>query len=576
MRPASPLRLHHGPLQIYLKPLDGCPDLERFVQTLPSEAPVIWFDSARHHPVTGRWSLLGVEPWLTMVVHGDRMELRTTSATTVERLHPLEALRQVLRRYRAPMSSTPYARAVGLMGFLSYDLNRWIEPLASSPSPEQVVPDMLWFGMQRVVLVDHLQQRSWLFSIVDPHAPSGFARREAADSLCEFETQLMSVTREAVGRSSRSHTAGNRAQVSLLNATSSQAEFEAMVSRALDAIRAGDIYQANVSQRFTTAWCGSPLALYRRLRHINPSPFACFLSCNDFQVVSCSPERLVRVQEGRIDTRPIAGTRPRGTTPEDDTMNSLELLLSEKERAEHIMLVDLARNDLGRVCVTGSVQVNELMALEAYSHVMHIVSDVAGRLARGRDAVDVIRAIFPGGTITGCPKIHCMQLLRALEPVARGLYTGSLGYLGFDGTMDLNIAIRTMVIQGAQLSFHVGAGIVADSDPTREYHETLAKAGALMSALDSLDEQPRHWATPNALLRPVKCEAFPGLNPGNRGAISRGNATQGGGPHGAAGTCGWTGCRPHRGGIAGATPVLAFARKQGGGAPQGWVDAATR
>ena len=256
-----------------------------------------------------------------------------------------------------------------------------------------------------------------------------------------------------------------------------------MVSRALEHIRAGDIFQANVSQRFTAPYRRRALPLYETLRRVNPSPFACFLSSDALAVVSCSPERLVRVQDGRIDTRPIAGTRPRGATPADDALNSLELLLSEKERAEHIMLVDLARNDLGRVCETGTIGASELMALEEYSHVIHIVSDVAGRLRRGVDAVDVIRAVFPGGTITGCPKVRCMEILRALEPVSRGLYTGSLGCLGFDGTLDLNIAIRTMVIERGRLSFHVGAGIVADSDPGREYHETLAKAGALMEAL---------------------------------------------------------------------------------------------
>jgi anthranilate/para-aminobenzoate synthase component I len=196
------------------------------------------------------------------------------------------------------------------------------------------------------------------------------------------------------------------------------------------------------------------------------------------------------VQEGRVDTRPLAGTRPHGGSPEADALNSLELLLSEKERAEHIMLVDLARNDLGRVCVHGSVGVNDLMALEECSHVIHIVSDVAGVLRRHVDAVDVIRAVFPGGTITGCPKVRCMEIIRELEPVARGLYTGSLGVLGFDGTLDLNIAIRTMVIRGRRVSFHAGAGIVADSDPEREYHETLAKAAALMGALREAAGRP--------------------------------------------------------------------------------------
>ena len=203
-------------------------------------------------------------------------------------------------------------------------------------------------------------------------------------------------------------------------------------------------------------------------------------------MVSCSPERLVRAQEGRLDTRPIAGTRPRGATAAEDAVNGLDLLLSEKECAEHVMLVDLERNDLGRLCAAGSVSVDELMTLEAYSHVIHIVSNISGRLRPGLDAVDVIRAMFPGGTITGCPKVRCMQIIHELEPVPRGLYTGSLGYVGYEGMMDLNIAIRTIAIQGRQLSFHVGAGIVADSDPSREYHETLAKGAALIRALGVL------------------------------------------------------------------------------------------
>ena len=202
--------------------------------------------------------------------------------------------------------------------------------------------------------------------------------------------------------------------------------------------------------------------------------------------MSCSPERLVRVEGGWIETRPIAGTRPRGKSPQEDATNSFELLMSEKERAEHIMLVDLARNDLGRVCRAGSLAVDELMSLEEYSHVIHIVSNVSGQLQPGVDPVDVIRAVFPGGTITGCPKVRCMEILRELEPVARGLYTGSIGRIGFDGTMDLNIAIRTMIIHGGRLSYHVGAGIVADSQPEREYHETLAKAEALRTALHAV------------------------------------------------------------------------------------------
>ena len=437
----------------------------------------MWLDSARGHPVTGRWSLLGFDPWLRFTAWGDRVEVSTTSATRVVREHPLEALRTLLRRYAAPPDH-PFGRAIGLLGFLSYDLNRWIERLPAPQPSTGTWPDMQWFGMARAILVDHVDARSWLMSVADPHLSPKLATREARERLEELEAWASAPTArmEALTEGADS-TAGG------LEPTSSKVDFCAMVERALAYIQAGDIFQANLSQRFTAPWEGPAWPLYQALRRVNPSPFACWFSSPERTVVSCSPERLVRVQEGRIDTRPIAGTRPRGETAWAEALNELDLLLSEKERAEHLMLVDLARNDLGRVARTGSVRVNEFMGLEAYSHVLHLVSDVAAVLRPGTDAVDVIRAIFPGGTITGCPKVRSMQIIRELEPVARGLYTGSLGYLGFDGTLDLNIAIRTMVLQAGRLSFHVGAGIVADSDPGREYDETLAKAAALKQAL---------------------------------------------------------------------------------------------
>ena len=453
------------------------------VRRLPRTETVVWCDSARQHPVTGRWSLLGFDPWLTLTAQGDQLELRTRSATRRWRANPLDGLRDVLRRYRAPATSQLHGRAIGLLGFLSYDLNRWIEPRLLSGEPTSsgsAIPEMAWFGMRTVILVDHLEASTWLFRVMDPHVPQPLARAEARASLDETASWLRGLSVLTPAPVPDRHPVTSRAP---LQPTSTQAEFEAMVGRALEYIRAGEIFQANVSQRFTTSWDDDPLALYHTLRDINPSPFACFLRWGDMAVVSCSPERLVRVQEGRVETRPIAGTRPRGATPEDEAVHGLELLLSEKERAEHLMLVDLARNDLGRMCRVGTVAVDELMALETYSHVIHIVSNVAGTLHPRNDAVDVIRAIFPGGTITGCPKVRCMEILRELEPVARGLYTGSLGTIGFDGTMDLNIAIRTMVMDGRRLSFHVGAGIVADSDPEREYHETLSKAEALRCAL---------------------------------------------------------------------------------------------
>ena len=464
------------PLTVGVSRLNGCPDLLPFVRTLSPDVPVVWLDSARHHPVTGRWSLLGWDPWMTLTARGDRLTLRTSRGRRAWRQHPLEALRAVLRRYGTPDLGEA-TRAVGLLGFLSYDLNRWIEPLPEPHASSSPVPEMLWFGMRSMILQDHCERRTWLLSIEDPHGPAVVrgAPRGAPDQMA---ARLRAPHAPA-------QPASLPPQAGTLEPMTTQAQFEVMVSRALEHIRAGDIYQANVSQQFSTAWRGHALPLYEALRRINPSPFACFLSGEGVSVVSCSPERLARVEGGRIETRPIAGTRPRGATPSDDALNSLELLLSEKERAEHIMLVDLARNDLGRVCRSGSVGVDELMALEDYSHVIHIASNISGLLRADCDAVDVLRAVFPGGTITGCPKVRCMQILRQLEPSARGLYTGSLGVLGFDGTMDLNIAIRTMVVQDGRLSFHAGAGIVADSDPAREYQETMAKAGALIDALNA-------------------------------------------------------------------------------------------
>jgi len=265
------------------------------------------------------------------------------------------------------------------------------------------------------------------------------------------------------------------------------ARFEMAVTRALEFIAAGDVYQANLSRRWQGRSRGAldPAALYRRLRATNPSPFAALLRDGDFAVISSSPERLVSVQGDRIATRPIAGTRPRGASPERDAALIESLLGNEKERAEHVMLIDLERNDLGKVCAGGSVHVDEFMTVETYAHVHHIVSNVSGRKLEGVSPVEILRAVFPGGTITGCPKVRCMEIIALLEAAGRGAYTGTLGYLNRDGSCDFNILIRTMTAQGRALSFRAGAGIVADSSPAQELAETRAKAEGLLRALQS-------------------------------------------------------------------------------------------
>jgi para-aminobenzoate synthetase component 1 len=256
------------------------------------------------------------------------------------------------------------------------------------------------------------------------------------------------------------------------------------VRRTIDYIAAGDIFQANISQRLSSEIATSPWTLYRRLRAINPAPFAAYLDCGDPIIVSASPERFLRVTGRRVETRPIKGTRPRGRTPFDDRRLASELLASAKDRAEHVMIVDLERNDLGRVCKYGSVRVSELAALETYATVFHLTSTVNGRLLPGKTPVDLLRASFPGGSITGAPKVRAMEIIDELEPTTRGVYTGGIGYLSFTGDVDLNIVIRTFVITGGRAYFQVGGGIVADSDPEAEYQETLDKAKALIEALE--------------------------------------------------------------------------------------------
>lgn len=484
-------------------PAACCQSYESELDLLPlvgalqaTQSHLVWLDSARQNAVTGRYSVVGWDPWLTLSATGSTMTTASrVGAGSVTRGNPFEHLQRLLNDYPGCHGEGLPPVGVGWLALLGYGLNRWIERLpAEKPSPVRL-PDLCMYGMCMLVVVDHLESRSWCVSLADPHEAPERARRQARERLEAFED--LRCRAEAVPAPVQRTLA--------IEPTMTQAAFETRVHRIKRHIAAGDIFQANLSQQFLGAGCGSPWTLYRALRAINPSPFACFAKSPDGSIVSCSPERLIHTRSGWAGTRPIAGTRPRGMTSQEDLENSLELMLSEKERAEHIMLVDLERNDLGRICRAGSVVVDELMTVEAYSHVMHIVSNVRGRLSTGTDTAAVIRALFPGGTITGCPKVRCMEILREIEPVGRGMYTGSAGWLGFNGEMDLNLLIRTIVTDASgRVSFHAGAGIVADSQPDREYHETLAKARALMEAFEDLRE-PATEPAPSMLAR--KCRA---------------------------------------------------------------------
>jgi anthranilate synthase component I len=355
----------------------------------------------------------------------------------------------------------------GWLLYLGYELAMEIESCLNLPAgPDPVIA--LAIRTPAAWLRDHASGQAWL--IAEPG----------------FESLLDRFEGHVSGLRSSSRPIGAHLDRSFEIEEEDAARFIAAVHRALEYTSAGDVYQTNLSRQWRARAPGpvSPVAVYRRLRDTNPSPFAALLRFGDFALLSSSPERLVAVRSGTVSTRPIAGTRPRGANPTDDAALVRSLLDNEKERAEHVMLIDLERNDLGRVCAAGSVHVDEYMTVETYAHVHHIVSNVSGRLRSGVSPIGVLRALFPGGTITGCPKIRCMQIIAELEACGRGAYTGSIGYLNRDGSCDLNILIRTITAQGAAFRFRAGAGIVADSDPLQELAETRAKAKGLLRALE--------------------------------------------------------------------------------------------
>lgn len=461
----------------------------------------VLLESARMDDKIGRYSFVTTDPYLIFKSRGDDVELSLPATPAGKygrrasmKRKPLVKLRELLSHYRTARVDGLPPFTGGAVGFFSYDFARRIERLPGRARAELDIPDAYFILVDMVVAFDHVLGKAWV--IVNPGAREqemGFRCPEAGqwDGLYDAAVRRIAGTLALLQDGARGKgtvPAGTTGCVRApLTSNLTQAQFESMVMRCKEYISAGDIYQANLSQRLS-AKLGEADAfrLYRILREINPSPFAAYLDFGDLQLVSSSPERLIRLRDGIADTRPIAGTRRRGSDSREMQELSVELLTNEKERAEHIMLLDLERNDLGKVCDYGTVRVDELMVVEDYSHVIHIVSNVCGTLATGRDAFDLVRAVFPGGTITGVPKVRCMEIIDELEPIARGPYTGSIGYISNAGDMDLNIIIRTFVIKDGIAHIQVGAGIVADSDPEREYFETLQKAEALRKSLEML------------------------------------------------------------------------------------------
>lgn len=415
-------------------------------------------------PKTGRYSIVPLRRKDSFILERD--QLFRIDGETRQQLpgKPLQILANVLAERSVPHTlETPFPG--GFFGYFGYDMAHQIEELPHEGCRDLPVPDLYLDWVDLTAVYDHDRQLLILASLNIDEDLTALEERVRYSQKLEPELGTLSILRPP-------------------QATLEQTAFEAMVHRAKEYIAAGDIYQANLSCRFDAQVETSGYTLYQRLRTINPSPFACLLRYPGLEIISSSPERLVSLQGRLAETRPIAGTRPRGSDLPSDTRLTEELLAHPKERAEHIMLLDLMRNDLGKVCQSGTVEVDELMVLERYSHVSHIVSNVRGTLREGQGPFDLLQATFPGGTITGVPKKRCMEIIDELEPLGRGSYTGSAGYISATGDMDLNILIRSYQLIEQRLTFQVGAGIVADSIPEKEWQECLAKGTALQKALE--------------------------------------------------------------------------------------------
>lgn len=463
----------------------ACQRVHRAWEAAPQ---TFWLDSSGGPQHLARYSFVGTQPYAVLTGYGPSVQIVADGAKRQVSGDPFRVLAEWMAPVFARSAPTEIPFGGGAVGYLGYDLCHFVEELPRTAVRDLYLPDLAFGFYDTLFAVDHVERRAYLVSNGLPLTGAAAAKKAAARlSWLRAEVEAALAVPDEAGERTADGSLDWRRKgaepVGLLQSTFGREAYLAALQRVKAYIAAGDIYQVNLAQRLTTPSAKAPGALYRRLRQVSPAPFSALLPAGDYHILSSSPERFMLMQGDYVETRPIKGTRPRGTDPKQDAARRTELLQSAKDAAEHVMIVDLERNDLGRFCRYGSVAVRELMVCEAYQNVFHLVSTVSGRLRQGVDRVECIRSAFPGGSITGAPKIRAMEIIDELEPVQRGVYTGSLGYLGLGGACDLNIAIRTMLLGKGHAHFHVGGGIVADSDAEDEYEETLDKAEGLVRAV---------------------------------------------------------------------------------------------
>lgn len=446
---------------------------KQFLSLAEGESHYVLLESGRG----GRYSIGAFSPVVKMIGRNHRLEVIDEQGTRFIKGNPLHAIKEVMNQYVVESKSELPDFQGGALGFISYDYIRYIEKIPNQTKDDLNIPDVFFLLFEEWFTYDHEENKLWISGLY------------VEDQLAFIQDKIKTYAKGWAEENKTEYPHGNIGKSEGLKVSIEDNEFQQSVRKIQQYISAGDVFQVNLSVRQAKPLHVSALEVYRQLRVLNPSPYMGYFHTPEFQLVSGSPELLVKKKGQEVSTRPIAGTRSRGENDAEDIALANELMESEKERAEHVMLVDLERNDLGRVCVYGSVQVDEFMVIEKYSHVMHIVSNVKGKLSEEKDEYNLIDSMFPGGTITGAPKIRTMEIIEELEPVRRGPYTGSLGWIGYNHDVELNIMIRTMLVKENRAYVQAGAGIVIDSIPANEYKESMKKARALWNAKELAEEK---------------------------------------------------------------------------------------